>query len=183
MKTLRMIALVAVLATMLFAVGAQAAPTIAVKFGPNQMPWWTAQPNQPFDIWVIAKGIDGVVDAVEYKLNLPSQLIITNYGWPDGSFYLGSNANGYAVGLGDCVPNFGDDQIVVQRITAYAFTVFPEFDVTLTAYEGPQAETPTAPRYSNCSGGVFDMIAEDGLVVGTMVPVQSESFGAIKALY
>ena len=53
MKTLRTIALLTVLASFLFAAGAQAAPTIGVYFGPNQMPWKTAAPNQPFDIWII----------------------------------------------------------------------------------------------------------------------------------
>ncbi len=182
MKTLRTIALFTVLASMLFAAGAQAAPTIGVYFGPDQTPWKTAAPNQPFSIWVIVKDLESTIDAVEYKLTLPTQVVVSNFGWPDGGIQIGSPSTGFAVGLGSCVPAFNGLDIVVQQMTAYAFTLFPAFNVTISAYEGQQV-TPAAPRFSNCHGTITDLQAENGILVGTTTGTDSASFGAIKALF
>lgn len=182
MKTLRTIALFTVLASMLFAAGAQAAPTIGVYFGADQTPWKTAAPNQPFDIWVILKDIDNTVNAVEYKLNLPTQVIISNPGWPAGVIQIGAPSTGYAVALGECVPAFNGLEVVVQHMTAYVFTLFPEFNVTLTAYEGQQV-TPAAPRFANCNGTITNLQADNGILIGTFTGTDSASFGAIKALF
>lgn len=182
MKTLRTIALLTVLASFLFAAGAQAAPTIGVYFGPNQMPWKTAAPNQPFDIWIIVKDIESTIDAVEYKLNLPTQVIVTDLGFPSAGIRIGSGSTGWAYGLGACVPAFNGMEIVIQQMSAYAFTLFPEFDVTITAYEGQQV-TPAAPRFSNCHGSIVDLDTEGGILIGTTTSSEAVSFGAIKALY
>lgn len=182
MKTLRTIALLTVLASMLFAAGAQAA-TIGVYFGQNRMPWKTAAPNQSFDIWIIVKNVDSTIDAVDYKLTLPTQVIVTDPGFSDTGLHIGNASTGYAVGLGACIPSFNDHEIVIQHMTAYAFTLFPQFDVTITAFEGSTQETPTAPRFSNCAGGFFDLDVENGIIIGTTTAGDSESFGAIKALY
>lgn len=183
MKTLRKIALLTVLASTVFASVAQAAPTIGVYFGEQKWPWFTAAPNQPFDIWVIVKDVDSTIDGVEYKLNLPVQVIITSLGFSEDYLRIGSSSMGYAVALGECIPSFGDHEVVVQRMQAYAFGTFPQFDVTLTAFESPQPENPTAPRYSNCVGDLFDLDTEGGVLVGTTVDNEAASFGAIKALY
>lgn len=182
MKTLRTIALFTVLASVLFAAGAKAAPTIGVYFGPDQMPWKTAAPNQPFQIWVILKDIESTIDAVEYKLNLPTQVVVTDLGFPDGGIRIGSSSTGYAFGIGSCVPAFNGLEVVVQQMTAYAFTLFPEFNVTITAYEGQQV-TPAAPRFSNCHGTITDLQSDNGILVGTTTATDASSFGAIKALF
>jgi hypothetical protein len=183
MKTLRKIALLTVMASTLFTTVAQAAPTIGVYFGEEKWPWLTAAPNQPFDIWVIVRNVEGTINAVDYKLNLPDKVIITDMGFGDSYLHLGSPSTGFAVGLGSCMVSLGDDEIVVQRIRAYVFSTFPQTAVTLTAFEGSQQESPTAPRYSNCAGGIFDMDTEDGILVGTTVDNEAASFGAVKALY
>lgn len=183
MKTLRKIALLTVLASTLLATAAQAAPTIGVYFGQQKWPWFTAAPNQPFDIWVVVKDVNNTIDAVDYKLNLPVQVIITDLGFADGYLRIGTSSTGYAVGLGDCVPSFGDDEVVIQHMTAYVFSTFPQFNVTFSGFQGSSQESPAAPRYSNCSGGIFDLDTEGGILVGTTVDTEAQSFGAVKALY
>jgi len=188
MKTLRTMA-AAVALVALAAVSAGAAPTIGVYFddqmASNQV---AVDPMQQFDIYVIMSTIDDRVDAVEYKLNLPSQVAILNttYGGAN-PLDLGSSEHGTLLGLGNCQNIYdaltGFETFVVAHLEAMAVTTFDASPITLTKYTGgAEAPSVNAPRYANCDDQVVEMETSNAQLTGG-VATFSSSFGSVKALY
>lgn len=188
MKTLRTFAVALSLVAMA-AVTAGAAPTIGVYFDDQMASTQTAvDPNEPFDIYVIMSTVDDRIDAVEYKLNLPSQVAVmnTNYGGAN-PLDLGSSQHGTLLGLGNCQNIYdglqGFETFVVAHLEAIAVTTFDATPITLTKYTGgAEAPSVNAPRYSSCDNNVVEMETSNAQLTGG-VATFSSSFGSVKALY
>ncbi len=188
MKHLRKFALFVVLGSLLLATAAEAqTPTIGVYFGPNRVSSTNVVPNTQFKIWVMLTGMNDAINAVEYKLNLPSNVVVLQYDYYGANpLVFGSTADGVAVGFGECVPLFPgpttSTELVVAELTAMAITSFPSTPVTITRYEGNPQSPSTAPRYNTCDGTLIDLVSSDGALFSS-VAVENTTFGAVKALY
>lgn len=186
MKSLRTISFVALLAIMVASV-AHAAPTVNARIGDGH--WDVAQvhPNTQHDLHIILTGVEDSINAIEYKVNLPQDVAVLSntYGFPGALDFGGANGN--AIGFGQCVPLFqvsqGADDLVVHTIRIYALGSFASSPITLTAFEGG-TDNPTTPRYATCNGTTVDLSVSGAMLESTTgVPSDSNSWGAVKAMY
>lgn len=186
MKTLRTFFAVSLLVSLLAASTAMAAPTLSVYFGPNQESNSLAQTGTPFKIWIVMSEINDTVNAVEYKLNLPPEVVITDDGLYPGAIDLGNATTGSAIGLPECLTVFdaiaGSETLVVAEMTAVTVSDFGASAVTLTPFTGSPQDPATAPRFSNCDGALTNLLPNNG-TLSSSVPTESESWSAVKSLY
>jgi hypothetical protein len=187
MKNLRALFAVSFVVALLVAASAMAAPTITVSFGPNQDINSQAKTLNPFKIWVVMSNINDTVNAVEYKINLPAEVVVQDPGLFPGAIDLGSASTGSAIGLPACqtvydVMGSQYDHLVVAEMTAIAVSDFPSFNVTVTPFTGSPQDMGTAPRYSNCDGVLTNLTPVSG-TLSSSVPGESSSWSQVKALY
>jgi len=186
MKSLRTISLLAVAATVLFASVAQAAPTVALYIGDENHEAATIKPNTPTPLNIYVEGIDDTIFSVEYKVGLPSDLLVVSNTYYPGALDFGSSANGAAIGIGECISSFqetmGHDPLWVHTITVYSLGFLDATDITVGPYEG-YATDPATPRYSDCGGNIKPLDGKGATIAVTSVSNGEDSWGAVKSLY
>ncbi len=187
MKTLRTLFAVSFVVALLVATSAMAAPTISVLFGPNQDAAAQAKTLRPFKIWVVMSNINDTVNAVEYKLNLPPEIVVLDPGLFPGSVNFGNATVGNALGLPACqtvfdvlAPEF--QKLVVAEMTVIAVSPFASANVTLTPFTGSPQDMGVAPRYSNCNGTLTNLTPVAGSL-SAAVAVEPMRWSQVKALY
>ena len=184
MKSLRTILLLTLAVFVLAAPMAQA-QTIGVYFGPDQASNARVQPFKEFKIWVILSQIEDSVNAVEYKMTLPAQVAVLDAGMYPGSVDFGNEAQGIALGLGECVNVYTapglSETLVIAEMTVMAVQEFGDFNITLTAFTGGEAPG-SVPRYSSCDHNLVDMVVSDGILASS-VATDETSWGAVKSLF
>lgn len=189
MKTLSMFAVFALVAMSLGAVSAGAGE-IAVYFGSEMGSSMQVKPFVPFDIQIVVQNIDDSINAVEYKLNLPAEVVVQdeNY-WNGTTLVIGGPqaAVGTAIALGECVQMFEGSglptSIVVATLQAITVDTFSESAVTLTEFTGTPSNPGTAPRYSSCGSVITNLSPVDGTLEGVTVPTTATSFSKVKSLF
>ncbi|RKZ10563.1 hypothetical protein DRQ53_05725 [bacterium] len=189
MKTLRMFAVFAVVAMSLFAVAAEA-QEIAVYFGSEMSSTKQVKSFEPFDVMIVVDGIDDTINAVEYKLNLPDDIIVMGSQYWNGTTLVigGANAvDGTAVALGECVnlaEALGEQtSIVVATLEAMAVNTFSQAAVTISEFTGTPSNPATAPRYNNCVNNQVYLTPVNGTLQGVTVPTEQSSFSRVKSLF
>lgn len=186
MKTLRMFAVLSLVALTLFAVTAQAGE-ISVLFGSEMASTKQVKPFIPFDVSIVVSNINDNIGAVEYKLTLPSNVAIQGSTYWNGTPLVLNGPDGTAIALAECVnmvdaPGF-PQQITVATLNCVALGTFAETNVTLTEYTGTPSNPGTAPRYANCKNEIINLTPVDGTLAGVTVPTAATSFSKVKALY
>lgn len=186
MKTLRMFALMTLVATSLFAAQAQAGE-ISVFFGAEMASAKQVKPLVPFQISVVVSNIDDTIGAVEYKLNLPANVAIQGSTYWNGTPLVLDGPDGTAIALAECVnminlPDF-PQQITVAVLDAIALDTFAETSVTLSEFTGTPSNPGTAPRYASCQDELVNLTPVDGTLAGVTVPTEATSFSKVKSLY
>lgn len=191
MKSLRTISLLALVAIMVASV-ASAAPTISVRVAlPDGAEFWDdaqVHPNQQRDLVVILGDVAEPINAVEYKINLPQNVLVlgNTYGF-DGAVDFGGghtgSGTGSAIGFGDCYPASSVNDQVVHSMRIMAVGAFARQEITVTAFEGG-GDVAAAPRYNSCSNVTVSLVpSSTWLESTTAVDAGDSSWGAVKALY
>jgi hypothetical protein len=173
--------------TVVNATVASGTPTIGLYFDDQATSTQNSvRPYQTFNMYVILTDIEDKVTGVEYKLNLPAELVVAEHAyWGSNPIVIGTPTDGYAIGLGQCVNVFstlpGSESLVVETLQAFAFQNFNTQDITLTKYTGgTQGPTVNAPRYSNCDDNVYEMNVVNAQIEAP-VAAQTVSWGAVKS--
>lgn len=148
----------------------------------------SVRPFEQFTIYVVMSNIEDQVKAVEYKLALPPELIVTStqFGGPS-PIALGSPSDGFAIGLGACISVFnempGFETLVVETRDVYAFQHFSATSLVLEPFQGPGQEPGvTTPRYANCQNDVWNLNTIEATVAAPVATDQS-SWSSVKAMY
>lgn len=189
MKALRTLAVVAAMLCFASVALAGVGPDIGVYFDDqgteNAI---SVRPFEQFTIYVVMSNINDQVKAVEFKLDLPPELIVTSsqFGGPS-PIALGNPSDGYAIGLGACMTVFnempGYETLVVETRNVYAFQHFNATNLTLEPFQGPGQEPGvTTPRYANCVNDVWNLNAIDASVAAP-VATQESSWTSVKSMY
>jgi hypothetical protein len=189
MKALRTLAVAAALLCVASVALAAVGPDVGVYFDDQGTETSiSVQPYEQFAIHVVMTNINDRVNAVEYKLDLPADLIVTSaeFGGPS-PIALGNPSDGYAIGLGECVTVYNDipgfETLVVETRNVYAFQHFNATSLTLEPFQGPGQEPGvTTPRYANCQDDVFNLNTVDATVAAPVATDQS-SWTSVKAMY
>jgi hypothetical protein len=182
MKSLRTITAVA-LAVCLCASLAQAG-NIGVYFDNTATNAVATKPvNQMFNMYICLTDVQNMLTAVEYKVNLPAELIVLGESFA-GNFHNGSgSSSGVQVGLGDCVILFQPTDVLVVS-TMQAITLQPFATRTITVSQWPLPNGGSFPRYSTCGAEpqLIDLAPQEAQLTAA-VAADSESWGAVKALF
>lgn len=163
-------------------------PTIGVYFDEQRVSSdLSVRPYEAFNIYVVLSDIEDRVTAVEYKLNLPSDLVVSGRNYWGDPILIGNPADGYVVGLGECVTVSsqiaGSETLVIESIQAFAFQNFDTQPITLTKFEGgSEGPLVNGPRYANCDDQVYEMSPVNATIEAP-VAGETTSWGAVKALY
>jgi hypothetical protein len=185
MKSLRTIAALAALALLLGAPAAQAG-NIGVYFdSAATTSTATKGTSTPFNLYVCMTDVQNQMTAVEYKVNLPSELIVIGETFA-GNFVNGQgSASGVQMGFADCMLLWNStDVMVVSTLQVLAFSAVNNAAITVSKWPVPQPGV-TLPRFSTCptpDPQLVDLTPQTATLT-TAVPVESASFGAVKALY
>jgi hypothetical protein len=111
----------------------------------------------PFDVYVLALGLESDIFAFEFRLEAPPCMIIlgaivlTN---PGGSINVGTPPYNYVVGIGACVPN----EVLVPLVRLSCFIVDDACAETALLTLGPSQPTsfyPPTPGYLDCSSNLI----------------------------
>lgn len=141
--------------------------------------------NEEFNVYVVIF-VEDLVSAASYGIDIPGLytevfLMDTTFG-PTGDGLNFFSTNGYyQVGLGECTIGFTGLPVLVAT-----YTLLMPFETTAerTITVGPNMDAnPLAPEYSTCQGVIKSCDVGPGLLVEGVVANDSESWGAVKALY
>ena len=188
MKSLRTFSTLVLVALVMMASAASAEPTVSLRIGDDNWEAATIRPNQQVDLNIYLSGIDASINAVEYKVNLPGDLIVMSntYGFPGALDFGNASTVGNAIGFGECVAVLqvtqGHPDLLVHTMRVFSLGYCDLSPITLTAFEGG-SDSPTTPRYSTCGGAAMSLASSGAQIAVTTVPNDSDSWGAVKALY
>ncbi len=189
MKSLRLVGLMLLISCV-------ASPAVAAKLGiffdsNATVDNMVFQPNTPFKIHVIMYDMEDIAMGVEFKVDLPPEVVVLQQDFAEGSLaftYLNQNGGataGVQVGLGGCVwvSSQGNPSYEVLTILAYCPSPVPSSTISLSGFPGDNGDA--VPRYAQCSDinpPLFQMTPTDG-TFSVSVPAQSSSWGAVKAQF
>ena len=191
MKTLRLAVLTALVAA--FVAAPAAAGNLGIYFDKDatvdQMHFET---GVPFYIHVAMTEMNDSVNAVEFMVEMPPEILILAHEWLEGSWafpWAGAPAGtppalgGVQLGLGDCY-YMGDQwnpRMTVLTLTCMSMSDLSNASVSLTGFPGTNGDV--VPRYAQCpSTDLFQMSTTSG-TFNVSVPAPSSSWGAMKAGY
>jgi hypothetical protein len=145
-------------------------------------------PIQPVEkhMYVVAYAED-VMNAMSFNLTNPDPANAFEIGALFGPNGVGINVatpGGFNVGLGECAVGFGGLPILIADFT-YLFTpdfIGGEFCLLPNTDQDPVTD-PSLPQYSDCQGVLKSCDNGPCLLVEPPIASDSQSFGAIKALY
>jgi len=164
---------------------ASAVPTVGIYFdGGMTETSGTIEPFVNSDLYIVLSGIQGGAAGIQYELVLPAEISVVAHDY-SGGLALSPATGSYEVGFPACqVLGTGTPSYVVDRFTVTALVEFGPAPMDL----GPctscnDSSGATAPRYATCNSSILDLQVETGTIGAASVPVSSESFGAVKALF
>jgi hypothetical protein len=174
----------------LAASSALAAPSIGVYFDQGMANSdGTVEPFVNSTMYVIVSGIDGAAEGAEYDLTLPPNVAVLGHNYAGGNGWaLQGSGVSYAIAFGGC-ELIGDlagytPSFIVDEIAFMTIAEFNQTPVTLEACTACGDDIGvTSPRYASCFETVHNLTPTAGSIASQTVPVQSESFAAVKALF
>jgi hypothetical protein len=148
--------------------------------------------NSVFSVYIVLFTED-FANAVAYSLTVPGSFGAGSDVFPQGDFPNGPFADilrtGDTVenrmGFGGCINGFGGTPILAAR---HDFIIFDEaapprvLEIGPDTREAPSSPNPFRPIYSTCQG-VLKACGPRDLVMETVIPVDSESWGGVKSLF
>ena len=145
----------------------------------------------PFNVHVVLYSTNDAVNAVEYKLNLPPEVVVLQQNYLTGSLafpYLGQSEGatvGVRVGLGDCFfmgPDAWQDQVlVVETVMCYSPVDISNASITLSGFPGDNGDV--VPRYADCQENLAHQLVATPGTFSVAVDADSPSWGSVKALF
>jgi hypothetical protein len=169
---------------------ALAAPTVGIYFDPAMASSdGTVEPLvETGTIYVILSDMNAGVAGVEYDLSLPAEVVVTGHNYVGGNgFVINGSPSSYAIGFGSCeiIGLAGyPSTFLVDEISFITLSEFTSTPVSLEPCSACGDDVGvTAPRYAGCGATVYDLTPSNGTLSSQTVPVQSESWGAVKALF
>lgn len=188
MKSLIKSVALAVVGLAFVASSASAAGTIGLYFQQDgNVSRHYAQPSETFKVYVAVKSLETTMDAVEYKVNLPANVIVLGREFTsDNAVNVGNTAQGTAVGIGECRPVVSGsayEVYVVETITCMTMGSFAVDDITLTKFEGGGNDSNpsiTGPRFSDCNS-IQTFTNVENAQLSSSVSAESSSWGEVKA--
>ncbi|HEX9641583.1 MAG TPA: hypothetical protein VGB13_09750 [Candidatus Krumholzibacteria bacterium] len=167
-----------------------AVPTVGIYFDPGMANSdGTVEPLvENGTIYVILSDMNAAVAGVEYDLTLPAEVVVLGHNYVGGNgFVINGSPTSYAIGFANCELiglGGGPATFIVDEITFLTLSEFSSSPVSLEACTACGDDIGvTSPRYAGCSNTVYNLTASNGTLSSQIVPVQSESWGAVKALF
>jgi hypothetical protein len=189
MKSLRLVGLMLLISCL-------ATPAVAAKLGVffdtnATVDNMVFQPATPFDIHVIMYDMNDSALGVEFKVDLPPELVVLQQNWAEGTLVFpysnqtGGATVGVQVGLGDCIfmTNGWNPTYEVLTMRVYCPTTMPTSTISLSGFPGDTGDT--MPRYAQCPSiapPLLQMTPTDG-TVRISVPAETSTWGAVKAQF
>ncbi len=191
MKSLRLFGLT--LLVLLMAAPVMAAGNIGIFFDTaGTVDNMFFQRGVPFNVHVVMYNIQDGVGAVEYKLNLPPEVVVLDQSYLAGSYafpYLQQTEGalvGVQVGFGGC-HYMGSSApfvsaLVVETLLCYSPVDILNGTITLQGFPGPSGDV--MPRYADCTqnASLHTLTPTPG-TFSVAVDADSPSWGSVKALY
>jgi len=167
-----------------------AAPSIGVYFDQGMASSdGTVEPFVTSTMYVIVSDIGGSINGAEYDLTLPPNVAVLGHNYAGGNGWaLQGSGVSYAIAFNSCelignLPGY-EPSFIVDEI---GFMTIAEFNSAPVALEACTACGDdigvTSPRFATCFDTVHNLTPTGGTIASQTVPVQSESWGAVKALF
>lgn len=151
---------------------------------------------QPFEFYVVAF-VEDLINAAAYEISMPD--LFDPVGNPTGQMFLANAQYGPAgtgieiapslpadanetVGLGECAIGLGGNAVVVAKYTAFVTRDFAGGSICVGPH-GTEYQDPNKILLNNCIDVLMDCDLGPCLLLETPIATESESFGAVKALY
>jgi hypothetical protein len=143
-------------------------------------PAYNSPLSEPFYVYSILFTED-LVNAVAWSVNIEGLGVdVLETGRFDYGNFNDVTPYGYRMGLGDCVIGFNHTPIKLIRHELRAMLSPAQRRVTT----GPNAlENPAYPIYSTCQSVLIPCQTGSLTIQLSTIPVESESWGSVKALY
>lgn len=138
---------------------------------------------------ILSNGDNNAVEGVEYDMALPASVVVLSHSYAGGSGWaLQGSANSYAIALGGCEllgsTSGYQPSVIVDEMTFMALSEFDPSPVILSACTACGDDVGvTSPRYASCFDTIHDLAPVFGSIASKTVPIQNESWGAVKALF
>ncbi len=191
MKSLRLFGLT--LLVLLMAVPAMAAGNIGIFFDTDgTVDNMFFERGVPFNVHIVMYNVDDGVGAVEYKLNLPDEVVVLDQQYLEGAYvfpYMQQSEGatvGVQIGFGRCF-YMGDTSpyvpdLVVETVVCYSLVDIDNATISLEGFPGDSGYI--VPRYADCTQTAdLHELTPTPATFSVAVPSESPSWGSVKALF